>query len=134
MAVIDPSPSREELESLAAVFKQAEASLEKYLSTEEGQKDANFTKLTSAAISLNNAADGIAIMQLHLAVEQGAEALEVINQTTADLQHAIIVRNEITRDLGIVQSVVAFGAAIAAGDIKSVISSGSDLYNKLTSG
>ena len=131
MAMIDPSPSSDELKTLAALFTRVESAVQNYLSTPTGQNDPNFIPLTSAALSLNNASDSIAVMQLHLATDAGLQAVSVINQATAELQKAIILRNEITADLGIVQSVVAFGAAIAAGDPGSIVSSGGSLIKRL---
>lgn len=131
MAIVGPSPSPDELKKLAAVFKRASTTLQRYLSSPAGQADANFTALTTATINLNNASDTIAVMQLSLATDQGSKAVGLINQTVAKLQEASKVRNDITRDVGIVQDLAAFGAAIGAGDIGSIIDSGTDLYNKL---
>ena len=131
MAILSANPSSEELTTLAAVFKNASAKLQAYLSSAAGNANPKFTELTTLAISLNNASDTIGVMQLSLAVDQATEAIGVINQTIAQLQRAIAVRNDITRDLEIVQDLVAFGAAIAAKDANSIISSGADLYNKL---
>jgi hypothetical protein len=132
MPMIDPSPSADELKSLAALFMRVEGLLKAYLQTNEGKQDANFLQLSAAAISLNNAADTIAVMQLQLAVDQGMEAVAVINKATAELQKALILRQKITHVLGIVQSVVAFGAAIASDDVGSIISSGRTLFSTLT--
>ncbi len=132
MAMIDPSPSQEELQNLASLFKQAENGIKQYLATNQGQDDPNYIALTTAAIGLNNAADRIGVMQLHLATDQGSKAVDVINQTTAELQRALIVRAEVTADLSIVKDVVSFAAAIAAGDPGSIVISGLDLYGKLT--
>lgn len=132
MAIIDPSPSPDELKNLAAVFQTVESELQRYLTSPAGQADPNFTALTSDAISINNASDMIAVMQLDLATAQGTQAVAVINDATAELQRAIELRSQITRDLGIIQSVVSFGAAIAAGDIDSILSSGDTLYGQLT--
>jgi hypothetical protein len=71
-------------------------------------------------------------MQLDLAVEQGDQALAVINQATAALKKAVEARNEITHDLGIVQALAGFGGSIAAGDIGGIVKSGTALYDALT--
>src|SRR5579864_3108758 len=91
VAIIDPSPTPQELQNLAGVFSQTEAALKVYLGTPAGQKDGDFNSLTAAAISLNNAADAIANMQLHLATAQGTKAAQVINDAAASLQHDLIV-------------------------------------------
>jgi hypothetical protein len=132
MAMIDPSPSPDELKALAKLFARVETAVQNYLLTEGGQKDPHFIALTSAALSLNNAADSIALMQLHLATDAGLLAVGVINQATAELQKALIVRNKITTVLAVVQSVVAFAAAIAAGDPGSIVSSGGSLVKQLS--
>jgi hypothetical protein len=131
VAMIDPSPSADELKRLAALFSQVESSLQKYLASPGGQADANFIALTSAALGLNNASDSIAVMQLHLATDAGLQAVGVINQATAELQKALILRDKITTDLAIVQAVVGFGASIAAGDAGSIVSSGQSLLKQL---
>jgi hypothetical protein len=132
MATIDPSPTPDELKAIAAIFQSIAQSLQAYLDSAGGQRDANFGALTVAAINLNNAADGIAVMQLDLAVEQGDQALAVINQATAALKKAVEARNEITHDLGIVQALAGFGGSIAAGDIGGIVKSGTALYDALT--
>jgi hypothetical protein len=132
--MIDPSPTPDELKNLAGVFDNAAKALQDYLAAEPGKSDPNFMQLTAAAINLNTAADAIAIMQLQLAADQGLAALATINKATAELQKALIVRQEVIRTLGIVQSIVTFGAAIASDDLGSIISSGTSLYNALTSG
>src|SRR6516162_9449364 len=101
MAMIDPSPSADELKALAALFSQVESSVQKYLESPVGQEDPDFIPLTSAALGLNNASDSIAVMQLHLATDSGLQAVGVINQATAELQRALILRNKITTDLAI---------------------------------
>ncbi len=131
MAILSTNPSSEELANLAAIFRSAANSLRAYLSSPSGNADPNFTQLSTLVINLNNASATIAVMQLSLAVDQAANAIGVINRTVAQLQKAITLRNDITRDLGIIQDLVAFGAAIAAKDPNSIISSGTDLYNKL---
>jgi hypothetical protein len=131
--MIDPSPSSDELQALADLFSQVETAIQKYLATAAGKKDSNFTALTSAALNLDNASDTIAEMQLQLATDQGLQAVGVINQATAQIQHALTVRNKIATDLGLVKNIVAFGAAIAAGDIGSIVSSGGTLIKQLAS-
>jgi hypothetical protein len=131
MAMIDPSPSADELKALAALFSQVESSVQKYLESPVGQEDPDFIPLTSAALGLNNASDSIAVMQLHLATDSGLQAVGVINQATAELQRALILRNKITTDLAIVQTVVEFAAAIAAGDVRSIVASGQSLLKQL---
>jgi hypothetical protein len=133
MAMIDPSPSSDELQALADLFSQVETAIQKYLATAAGKKDSNFTALTSAALNLDNASDTIAEMQLQLATDQGLQAVGVINQATAQIQHALTVRNKIATDLGLVKNIVAFGAAIAAADIGSIVSSGGTLIKQLAS-
>ncbi len=132
MAMIDPSPSADQLATLAQLFTDAETLLKSYLASTPGQNDPNFMALSTAAIDLNNAADTIADMQLDLATTAGAQAVTTINQATAQLQSAIDLRKEITSDLALVQCIVAFGAAIAACNIGSIVSSGSDLCSKLS--
>jgi len=132
--MIDPSPTPDELKNLAAVFDNASTALQAYLAVEPGRSDPDFMQLTAAAINLNTAADAIAIMQLQLAADQGLAALVTINKATAELQKALIVRQEVTHTLSIVQSLVSFGAAIASDDLGSIISSGTSLYNALTAG
>ena len=131
MAMIDASPTADELTALAGLFSQAGQLLKDYLTSDRGQSDPDFNVLSTAAIELDNAADTIAVMQLDLATTAGAEAVTAINRTTDRLQSAIETRKEITSDLETVQPLVAFGAAIAAGDIASIVTSGNDLYGKL---
>ena len=132
MAMIDPSPSADQLAALAQLFADAETLLKTYLASAPGQNDPNFMALSTAAIALNNAADTIADMQLDLATTADAPAVTTINQATGQLQNAINTRKEITSDLALVQSIVAFGAAIAAGAPGPIISCGEDLCGKLT--
>jgi len=132
MPMIDPSPSADELKSLAALFTRVENSLQTYLGTAAGKSDPNFLALSVAALSLNNASDTIGVMQLQLATDDGLRAVAVINQATAELQKALIVRQEITHVLSVVQQVVTFGAAIASDDLGSMISSGQALFTTLT--
>ena len=131
MATIDPSPTADELKILAALFQKTEDSLQAYLSSDAGKKDTNFDKLTAACLSLINASDTIAVMQLHLAIEGGAAAVDAINKATSELQRAIVLRNNFTTDLTIVQNIVTFGAAIAAGDVTTIASSGINLFDSL---
>jgi len=132
MAMIDPSPSADQLAALAQLFTDAETLLKTYLASAPSQNDSNFMALSTAAIALNNAADTIADMQLDLATTADAPAVTTINQATGQLQNAIDTRKEITSDLALVQSIVAFGAAIAAGDPGPIVSCGEDLCGKLT--
>lgn len=132
MPIIDPSPTAAELKSLSNLFSRVESSIEKYLNSPDGKKDPDFIPLTSAAISLNNASDTIAVMQLQLATAQGVQAVGVINKATAELQKALVLRNDITHVLNVVKDIVAFGGAIASDDVGSIISSGKSLYNALT--
>jgi len=132
MAMIDANPTADQLTALAQLFTDAETLLQTYLASAQGQNDPNFTALSTVAIGLNNAADTIADMQLDLATAAATQAVTTINQATAQLQSAIETRKEITSDLALVQSIAAFGAAIAAGDVGSIVSSGEDLCGKLT--
>ncbi|MDB5362347.1 MAG: hypothetical protein JWO51_3644 [Rhodospirillales bacterium] len=132
MGMIDQSPTADQLAALAALFARAETLLSAYLDSDSGQDDPNFTALSTAAIGLNNAADTIAVMQLDLATAAGARAVATINQAAVTLQGAIETRKAITRDLLLVQGIVAFGAAIAAGDVGSIADCGDDLCTRLT--
>ena len=131
MPMIDPSPTAEELNNLATLFRRVESSVAAYLRTTDGENDPNFDALTAAALSLNNAADVIGVLRLKLATVQGLEAVHVINNATAELSRALVVRARITRALDIVEAIVAFGGAIAADDVASIIDTGNALSDAL---
>src|ERR1700733_723454 len=120
MAMIDPSPSAEELYALSALFKRTAASLQCYLNSVSADNDRNSDKLMAAVTSLNNAADTIAVAHLNLASEQGLKAISVINHASAELQNAIIVRNDMIHNLGVARSAVTFAASIAGGDALAI--------------
>jgi hypothetical protein len=133
MTIIDPSPTQEELENLETALTAVATSLSAYLRTAVGRADPNFIPLTTAALDIYAETDKISDAQLQLAVQSGGQAVDVINNATAQLQEAITTRNEITKVLGIMQGVAAFAAAIALGNVSGIISSGQSLITALRS-
>lgn len=131
MPMIDPSPNADELDQLEQSLKQAAGAVAAYLKTPEGLNDPNHHALTSAALTLLTEADDIATAELDLATQDGGQAVDVINAATDQLKAAIQARADFSKDLGLIQHVTAFAAAIASGDPKGIISAGQTLVTDL---
>jgi hypothetical protein len=130
MTIIDPSPDQDELQQLARELRDVADRIDAYLSG-EGRDDPNGDALAAEVLSLRAAAEDVETAELDLAVQNGGAAVDVINAATASLKHAIEVREEITRDLNLVKDVVAFAGAIAAGNVKDILTAGKTLLGDL---
>jgi len=134
MPLIDPSLDPNELADLARSLKSTAASTAAYLKTPAGQADPNFGDLTTHALNLYTEADNVATSQLQLGVHWSGQAVDAINAATAQLTQALKVRNDISSDLNLLKDLAAFAAAIAAGSVNDIISSGQNVLKDLQPG
>jgi hypothetical protein len=134
MPLIDPSPDPDELADLARSLKSAAANAAAYLKTPAGQADPNFGDLTTQALNLYTEADNVATSQLQLGIHGGGQAVDAINAATAQLTQALKIRNDISSDLNLLKDLAAFAAAIAAGSVGDIITSGQAVVKDLKPG
>ena len=127
-----PNPTPAQLDDLSQFFEDIETNINNYTGSPEGQNDPNLAKITQLALTLGTAATNIATAALNFQVSSGQDPVIVINGATAKLQTAINTRNDITQTLGWIQSIVTFATDISTGDLGGIVSSGADIYNKLT--
>lgn len=131
MPAIDPSPDADELGAIETCLKNAAKAITAYLNTPAGQADPDGAALTTAALNLLTDVDDLSTTQLNLSVANGGQAADAINKATAELQKAIDARAAVTHDLGIVQDIAAFAAAVIAGNVGTIITTGQTLFGDL---
>jgi len=131
MAIIDPSPTSEEMEKLEAALTAVANKLAAYLKTPAGHADANYIQLTTAALDIYAEADNISFAQLQLGIANGGQAVDVINNAMTQIQKCLYTRYDIITNLEIMQSVARLTAAIAGGAVAEIIASGSKLLEAL---
>ena len=129
----DTGSGVDQLAALAKQLRDTANTVAGYLETDSGQNDPNFGALSTAALNLSTLADKVAATELQFAVDDAGPAVAAIKGATAELEKAIQVRNDITRDLQILQAVTAFAAAVAGGSPQVIITAGQKLITGLTS-
>ena len=131
MPIIDPRPDADELAELGFCLKRAGKEIAAYLKSEAGQADPNHIPMATAALTLLTEADNVATAQLELATSDAGKAVDIINDATDELEAAIEARTEFSKDLKVIESLAAFAAALASGNVGGIISAGADVVKAL---
>jgi hypothetical protein len=131
---IEVNPTPEEVDRLHDDLKAYEIQLAQYLSSPEGASDPRFPQLTQADISLNVQIFNLSIAQLQIAGASAGAAVDAINGAVEQLNVVVKAKEKIATDLKVVQSVLAFVAAILSRNLSNIISCGKDVVATIKAG